>query len=197
MEKTIASGAEARIVKINKTTLKKIRDRKTYRIKEIDNKLRKSRCKKEFKILSKLYENGINVPKPYEITINNEEIYFTFEFINGESLKNKLNKELLFKAFEQIIKLHNLDVVHSDLTTLNMLVKENEIYIIDFGLGKITNKIEEKATDLNLFFNCIKNEHPDFYRYKKELIEKYLNEKDGEKIIKRLENIEKRGRNKK
>jgi len=203
MENIIAEGAEAKIIQISPTILKKLREKKTYRIPEIDLSLRKTRSKSEFKILNILYKNKVNVPKPIELITTKDEISFTFEYINANTLKEELNKtkdkNLILKAFNQIINIHNLDIVHFDLTTLNMLVKDNQIYLIDFGLAKITNKIEEKGVDLNLFFTCIKNEHPDFYYLKDELINMYLkkNKNKAKEIIKRLENIENRGRNKK
>lgn len=193
----IASGAEAKIFKLDEKTLKKERPEKKYRIKELDLKLRRFRNRREFKILTKLYNKNLNVPKPYEINDSKEDIYFTFEYIEGNILKNVLNEELFNKAFKQIIKMHNEDVVHGDLTTLNMIEKDNEIFLIDFGLGIFTIKVEEKAVDLNLFFTCIKNEHPDLYFMKNTLENKYVETvKNGEKIIKRLHEIEQRGRNK-
>ena len=78
-----------------------------------------------------------------------------------------------------------------------MIERENKIYLIDFGLANTSNKIEDKAVDLNLFFNSIKNEHPDFYKYENKLLEKYENKViNGNEIIKRLEKIKLRGRNK-
>ena len=197
----IAQGAEAQILKINDNLLKKIRLEKPYRIKEIDLKLRKQRNKREFKVLTKLYENNIHVPKPEEITDykTHNEISFTFEYINGKPLKYSLNKQLLNEAFQKIIQMHNLNVMHADLTTLNMIKQEktNKVFLIDFGLSEFTSKFENKAVDLNLFFTCIKNEHKQYYKYKQELEETYSNQaNNGEKIIQRLRNIEKRGRNK-
>lgn len=196
MNKIIAQGAEAKITQINPNTLKKIREEKPYRIKEIDLTLRKSRCKKEFKILNYLKENKLNVPKPFELIINKNEISFTFELINAEILKQVIDKELLFKAFNQIIKLHQLEIIHGDLTTLNMLSKNKSVYLIDFGLAEFSKKQEDRAVDLNLFFTCIKNEHPKLYKYKKELIENYKILEFSKMVIQRLEKIEKRGRNK-
>ena len=74
----IAEGAEAKIYLIE-NKLRKIRIEKNYRIKEIDEKLRKKRNKREFKVYSKLYENGVNVPKPIEL--NEIEFYFYFYYI--------------------------------------------------------------------------------------------------------------------
>lgn len=197
MNTIIAQGAEAQIIQINQTTLKKLRLEKTYRIPEIDTKLRKFRNNREFKVLTKLYESKINVPKPFENIANKEEIAFTFEYINGTVLKQCLNEKSLLKAFNLIIKMHQLDIIHGDLTTLNMIEKQDKIYLIDFGLSDFTHKIEDKAVDLNLFFTCIKNEHPDYYKHKEQLLNTYKkNIELGEKIIQRLGKIEHRGRNK-
>jgi TP53 regulating kinase-like protein len=191
----LAEGAEAKIYKINKNILRKYRLEKPYRLKEIDISLRNFRTRREVKVLNKLYENGVNVPKV--ISFEKDQVFFDMEYIKGNSLKEVINKELLFIAFEEIIKMHNLDIVHHDLTTLNMHVFNDKIYLIDFGLSQFSKGIEEKAVDLNLFFNCIKNEHPEYYKYKGELMKIYISKaKSGDNVIERLKNIELRGRNK-
>lgn len=191
-------GAEAKLIKQGDRIIKKIRIAKTYRLEILDKKLRNFRNKREFKILTRLYENQINVPKPLQISNNKEEeIYFLMEYIDAKPLKYSINKELLFKSFKEIIKIHNLDITHGDLTTLNILNKNGKIIIIDFGLALFSNNIEEKAVDLNLFFNCIKNEHPNLFEYKEELCEEYIkNTNKGKEIIQRLQEVELRGRNK-
>lgn len=197
MTELIGKGAESEIYKINDTTLKKIRLPKTYRITEIDERLRKFRNRREFKVLTKLYENKILVPKPYKIIEDKRipELSFEFEYIHGEILKTCLNQELLEKAFNEIIKMHKLGVIHGDLTTLNMINKENNVYLIDFGLAEYTDKSEDKAVDLHLFFNCLKNEHPKYYKEKENFLNIYKKE-INESVLKSLYNIEHRGRNK-
>jgi Kae1-associated kinase Bud32 len=196
MNKLIATGAESEIYKIDNITLKKIRLAKTYRIPEIDIKLRRLRNRKEFKVLKKLHENKLLVPEPYKLIEDKriDEISFEFEYLDGQVLKKCLTKELLFKAFNQIIQMHKLEVTHSDLTTLNMIYHKKEIYLIDFGLSEFSIKAEDRAVDLNLFFNCIKNEHPEFYKYKEELKQIYF--KYNERVLHNLEKLEHRGRNK-
>jgi TP53 regulating kinase-like protein len=196
MTQIIATGAESEIHKINNTTVKKIRLAKTYRIPEIDIKLRRLRNRKEFKILKKLHDNNILVPKPYKLIEDKriDEISFEFEFLDGQVLKKCLTKELLFRAFSKIIEIHKQEITHSDLTTLNMIYYKKEIYLIDFGLADFSIKAEDRAVDLNLFFNCIKNEHPEFYGYKEELKEIYF--KYNERVLHNLEKLEHRGRNK-
>lgn len=190
----IAEGAEAKILKLENGILKKIRMPKSYRLDVLDLKLRKSRNRREFKVLNKLNDFGVNVPQVYEI-FEKDEISFTFEYIEGNVLKDVMNKNLLFLAFGQIILMHKFGVVHGDLTTLNILVKNNEIYLIDFGLSDFNFNIELRAVDLNLFFTCIRNEHPNFFKYKSELLEKYSAE-FGTDVLKRLDVVEHRGRNK-
>ena len=194
-------GAESKIIEIienKKIFLKKIRIEKKYRIKQIDEKIRKFRNSKEFKILKKLNENKINTPKVFDL--NEKEYSFKMEKIEGETLNKKLNKENLKKAFEKIIEIHNLDVIHNDLTLLNFLIesKTKKVFLIDFGLSFISKKIEDKAVDLNLFFENLKNENLEIYKkYKKKLIDLYKKQtEDGLLIIQRLEKVEIRGRNK-
>jgi len=164
--KLIKEGAEAKIFLDEDKIIKK-RISKSYRIKELDEKLRKFRTKREFKILKFLYDNNVKIPKPIDIDLKDMKIIM--EYIKGVPLKDVISKELLFKFFKEIIKIHSLNVTHNDLTTLNAIIKNNDIYIIDFGLAKFNSKIEDKGEDLNLFFNNIKNEHFELYKYKEEL----------------------------
>ncbi len=194
MEK-LSVGAESEIIKINDTTLKKIRLNKKYRHPLLDLKLRRFRTKREFKILEKLYEKEINIPKP--ISLNLKETSFEFEYLSGTVLKKTITEEKLLKGFHQIILLHREEIVHGDLTTLNMIDCNDKVYLIDFGLASFSSNVEERGVDLNLFFRCIENEHTEFYNLKEEMIEIYKKKvEQGESVIKRLEEIELRGRNK-
>lgn len=193
-KKLISIGAEASILQISENSLIKIREPKKYRIEIIDKKIRKFRTKREVKVLVKLKENNISVPK---IILHNKDFEFEMELIKGDILKKVLDEKKLKLAFEEIIKIHNLDVIHGDLTTLNMIYSNKKVYIIDFGLSDFSDKIEDKAVDLNLFFNCIKNEHPKEILLKERLLESYIKKvKEGNKIISRLKKVEERGRNK-
>ncbi|MCA9487087.1 Kae1-associated serine/threonine protein kinase [Candidatus Woesearchaeota archaeon] len=192
-----SEGAESSLYRKDKTSLIKIREAKTYRIESIDLRLRKERTKREAKILEYLHQKEIHVPKLLEMKVEKEEMSITIEYLNAKVLKEVLDETLLSKAFEEIMNMHEAEVVHGDLTTLNMLTKEKDVFLIDFGLSKFSKKIEDRASDLHLFFTCIKNEHPQLFSLKKNLLEKYKLLSFGEAVVKRLENIEKRGRNKK
>jgi Kae1-associated kinase Bud32 len=92
MKKAIAQGAEAIITK-QKNFIIKNRISKSYRIKELDNKIRKRRTKKEIKLLLKA-SKIINSPKP-EQQKNFDKI--KMPFISGKKLSENLDKFSLKK----------------------------------------------------------------------------------------------------
>ena len=119
--KLIAQGAESKLF-LDGNKVIKDRFRKTYRIKEIDDRLRKARTKREAKILDKLQK--INFPVP-ELIKNNEKDTLEIQYINGTLLKNILNKKNCIKLSkeigEKVAILHNNNIIHHDLTTSNMI----------------------------------------------------------------------------
>ncbi|MEM4719242.1 MAG: RIO1 family regulatory kinase/ATPase, partial [Candidatus Pacearchaeota archaeon] len=126
-------GAEAVIKLIDNNKILKERIKKSYRIREIDEKLRKSRTKRERKILEKA-SRLIDVPK---ILNKEEDFKIEMEFIEGQRLSDfldsfseKKQKKIMEKVGQIIAKLHKEDIIHDDLTTSNMILKEDKIYII-------------------------------------------------------------------
>ena len=108
--------------------------------------------------------------------------------------KEKQNN-VIKEAGKQISLLHKNDIIHGDLTTSNMILsKENKVSIIDFGLGYISKKIEDKAVDLHLIKQALEAKH--FKNHEelfKNLIKNYKS-KDSKKVLERLKAVEKRGR---
>ncbi len=193
--KQIAQGAEA---KLYLTDNKIIKDRfeKDYRIKEIDVRLRKSRTKREAKIINKLAE--ISFPSPKLIKSDDKE-KIIMEFIKGPKVRDILEEKDYKKLSEEIGKkiaiLHNNTLIHGDLTTSNMILNK-EIYFIDFGLSFFSHKIEDKAVDLHLLKQALESKHYKIWeKCFKAAIAGYKKEsKDSEEVFKRLETVEKRGR---
>ncbi len=195
MKQLISQGAEAKLFLEDGRVIKN-RFRKTYRINEIDERLRKSRTKREAKILDKLQQ--INFPVPRLIS-NDEKNTITMDFIDGTLLKNFLNKKNCIKLSkeigEKVAILHNNNIIHHDLTTSNMIFNK-QIYFIDFGLSFFSAKIEDKAVDLHLLKEALESKHPEIWE---ECCNAALNayEKNAEnnrEIIKRLKVVEQRGR---
>ena len=92
--------------------------------------------------------------------------------------------------------LHRNGIVHGDLTTSNMILKDDEVYFIDFGLGENTQRVESLATDLSVLKEAFKSTH---FKYLNLLwnsfIEGYKRTNDNfNKVLETLNDIEKRGR---
>ena len=127
----IAQGAEAIITLCsNKNWIFKDRERKSYRIPELDEKIRKSRTKSEIKLLKKA-SKIINVPKLI-YNDSHDRFRITMQFIKGEKLSESLNKfpltkqkNILRNIGEEIAKLHDENIIHGDLTTSNMILTQN------------------------------------------------------------------------
>ena len=195
----LSFGAESQIFIINETTLKKIRTPQVYRHPELDLKIRRKRAKREYKVLDSLYTQKMLVPRVQNLNL--DECSFEMEFIKGNSLTKHMSLKYLKKTMAQIAKMHTLGIVHCDLTPLNVMVsKSGEIVIIDFGLSEYSSNREERAVDLNVFFIFLRNDYPELFAYKDSLLEVYRKEfKDDsqvDEVFTRLEEVEKRGRNK-
>ena len=191
--KQIQQGAEATIYQ-DKDKITKLRTSKSYRLPILDNKLRKSRTKAEAKIINKL-QSIIPVPKILE-TDNQQTI--EMEFIDGKKLSEHLEqldwKSICKKLAENLTKLHNQDLIHGDLTTSNMIFKDNLVYLIDFGLGFHSHKIEDKAVDLHLLKQALDAKHFSIFPEAFNIILKNYKAQQYDLIIKRIKAIEKRGR---
>ncbi len=188
----ISSGAEAQIYLEKEEILKK-RLKKDYRIAEIDETLRKSRTRTEIKILQKA---PIKVPKVLE---SNQKDTIRMEYIKGEKVRDALdnNPSLAEEIGRKVATLHDAGIIHGDLTTSNMILKE-EIYFIDFGLSFFSQKAEDKAVDIHLFLQALESKH---YRISEKAFEFFLkgynHSKEFKKVMDRFKAVEKRGRHKK
>jgi len=200
----IKRGAEAVLFLTNfedQQVLVKERIKKNYRIDQIDQEIRKTRTKSEVKLLTESRKVGVLTPKIFSVDEKNHKIIM--EFIDGTRIKEllyaadkKTVEKICFEIGKLIGKLHSAGIIHGDLTTSNMILKENQIYFIDFGLGFFSKKIEDQGTDLNLLYEALKSTHfkilkPCWNNILKGYKQEY---KDSDKVLKRIEDIEKRAR---
>jgi TP53 regulating kinase-like protein len=242
--KIIQQGAEAKIFLTKSNALThpnnkkdksqqiviKARTPKHYRIPELDNQIRKRRTKSEAKILEKAGKI-INIPslikfidyKPNS-TGNPAEYSIKMEYIEGKKLSEHLDKFELKKQKnimkiigESIAKLHKNEIIHGDLTTSNMILKEEKmispkqklkgralretvgvVYFIDFGLGFISRKNEDKAVDLHLLKQALEAKHfknwITLFKEVSKSYEKTLGKEESKKVFERITTVERRGR---
>ena len=202
--KLIKQGAEAKLF-LDKLDDHKIiiKDRieKKYRIKQIDKKIRKSRTSLESNLLSEARRVGVLTPKVFDVDKQGHKIIM--EFVDGKRIKELLNdsnqkniEKISFDIGRMIGKLHSAGIIHGDLTTSNMIMKDDKIYFIDFGLGFYSRKVEDQGTDLMLLQEALKSTHFKIIEiswgniikgYKKEYTK-------ANQVLEKLEEIEKRAR---
>lgn len=115
---------------------------------------------KEVSFQRKCSEVGIS-PKIVDFNISEKFIvmeqmdyHLTDEItFNGGLLSDKRQKELI-NIFQ---KLDKLKIFHGDANLLNYMVKDDKLYIIDFGMSdtinqKLTEKVKGKSINLNMEF---------------------------------------------
>jgi TP53 regulating kinase-like protein len=163
--RVIARGAEAVLRKATedgKEIMVKDRVRKGYRIPPLDSKIRSQRTRREESLLARARRAGVNAPA----VISGGGSELVMEWIEGERVKDVLNsmgRKEQDKVFEQIGemlgRLHSAGMVHGDVTTSNMILRDGKLFIIDFGLGKTSKRIEDFAVDLYVLMEALKAAH--------------------------------------
>ena len=191
-DELIAKGAESNIVKssyLGEKAVIKDRIPKGYRIPEIDNKIRKARCKEEAKLLSDAKRAGVKTPVLYDVNLENKAI--TMEEIEGVMLKEVIDDDLALRLGGEISKLHCADIIHGDITTSNILFSDSKLVFIDFGLGRYSQLKEDKAVDLLVLKKSLQSiDYNLALRYFDLVLKGY----GDESILKTIHDIESRGR---
>lgn len=205
IRKLIAQGAEAKIYEAGNKIIKD-RIKKSYRLPEIDLKLRKQRTRAEAHLLSKAARAGVPVPQVFEV--DEKQSKLEIEKISGQKVRDVLQPQMCKKIGAEVLKLHKANIVHGDLTTSNMILQLpansqeltahssqlKAIYLIDFGLSQFSERVEDKAVDLHLFKECLKSKHFDIWQ---PCWKKFLESYRDKAVLKQLEKVERRGRYKK
>jgi len=213
----VARGAEAVLYKETvdgKAVLVKERVKKSYRIPQIDNKLRIERTRTEARLLNEAGRAGVAVPAVLNVDEKGAKIIM--EYVDGVRLKELLNatdekghKELAAKIGETVARLHAHSIIHGDLTTSNMILSRSKlpngekIFLIDFGLGCISGRAEDFGTDLAVLHEAVRSTHFEHLNtlwpiivksYGKSFAQNVGSQNGAQKALKALEDIEKRGR---
>jgi Kae1-associated kinase Bud32 len=203
-ERVLYQGAEAKIC-VSKymdfDVVQKRRLKKSYRIKQIDNRLISYRTKEEAKLITEARQHGVSVPIIYDVDLQNGII--TMEYLKGKRIKDILNnlseeerKRICNKIGESIARFHNNDIIHGDITTSNMILMDDRVHFIDFGLGEKNTELEAKGVDLHVLMEAIESTHSKYsncFNYVLDGYKKHLKQ-DANQVIKKIEEIVRRGR---
>jgi Kae1-associated kinase Bud32 len=198
MAELVKRGAEAALY-LKGGELVKERIEKGYRLEILDERIRRQRTRRENKLMLKAGRAGAAVPKIFGVG----DFEIKMEYLGKETVKKILNdlpegkrREICKMIGESIARLHSAGIIHGDLTTSNMVYKDGKIYLIDFGLGKSSRRVEDYATDLYLLFEALISTH---FGIHKEAWEAVLgsyrrNFPNAKEVLNRLERIKGRRR---
>jgi len=195
-------GAEAELRRSTwhgREVVEKHRVPKAYRSQQLDDSLRKARLRMEVRLMSEARELGLAVPIIYDIDI--EENRLVLEYVEGPTVKEVLQKRLIDPPRicqmigEMAAELHSRDIVHGDLTTSNMIYRDDRIHLIDFSLGEKTSSIEAKGVDLHLLKEALTSAHSDMPDLFDHVAAGYRQRSaNAEEVLRKVKEIESRGR---
>lgn len=172
---------------------------KGYRHRKLEESLRRSRLKTEARLFAESRSLGVPVPVIYDVDLEMDTLIM--ELVEGPTAKELLVKgegdlESLCRSMGELAgRLHGGDVVHGDLTTSNMILREGRLYLIDFGLGERGADLEAKGVDLHLLREAFTSAHSEREELFQEVLRGYRSAYAGaDEVIEKSEEIERRGR---
>ena len=203
MEKIIKRGAEADIILgrwCNRPAIFKLRKRKLYMNPKLDTYIRKLRTIRE--AINMNYAKKLGVPTPNIYYVSTKKFLIVMKYIEGVTLKEKIeiNPNLGKILGIYLGKLHKGGLAHGDPTTANLLYDKSiaKFVFIDFGLSMKTRDIEDYAVDFHLVKEVLSSVHQRVFEKAYESFKLGYAEEVGEsfykRVVKRVEEIEKRGR---
>jgi Kae1-associated kinase Bud32 len=177
-------GAEAVLrmaTVLGRAVVVKERIAKRYREPSLDRRLRKERTRSEAKLLHKAKLAG--VPCPVVLAV--DEFSITMGFLEGS--RPEMGAAEAREAGRMLAKLHGAGIIHGDYTPANLIrAADSTMRIIDFGLGYISNDVEDKAVDVFTMLRAITQ--------KEAFLAGYRAYPKAEAVLARVKNVEKRVR---
>jgi N6-L-threonylcarbamoyladenine synthase/protein kinase Bud32 len=185
-----ARGAEA-VVTIGRDSVEKRRLPKRYRVPSLDARLIAERTRAEARIISMARRGGVPTPVIRDVTPDT----LVMERIGGPLLKEVLTPENVREAGEMVGRLHAAGIIHGDLTTSNIIVRDGTCVLIDFGLALVSSEIEHRGVDLHVFFQTLESTTADHRPLRDAFVAGYAAEFPGSAdVLAREQEIGRRGR---
>lgn len=200
----IKRGAEASIWRmkfLGKPCVAKVAEPKLWRVEQLDKRLRSERIQNEARSNLKCIRLGI--PVAPIVFIDELTTTIIYDEMNGGTVKQYIydhgDDESVIRIMKDIgvivAKLHDNNIIHSDLTTSNLMLHNNQVRIIDFGLSFISTMPEDMAVDLYVLERAFKSSHPGKEHLIDVILESYQNSTTrAQTVMKRLKKVRSRGR---
>jgi Kae1-associated kinase Bud32 len=172
-DRPVSRGAEASLHVVEwlgLPALRKERETKTYRPKNLDERLKRERTRNEVRLLTEARRLGVRTPIVYDVDLPHHRLIL--EQLPGPTLKDLLDasKEDLasveppVRALGKAIgRLHSGGISHGDLTSSNILYPEGAAgppALLDLSMGSRNAGVEERGIDLHLVEEDLKALHP-------------------------------------
>lgn len=199
-------GAEADIIRgvwQGLDAVYKVRRPLAYRLPVLDDAIRRQRTIREAEMIH--LAKGAGVPSPHLYGVDLSRSTLIMEYVQGERLRDRVGSlsgdeaRRIFQEFgEDAAMLHSAGIVHGDLTTANVVIRDGKLVFIDFGLAFRTERLEDKAVDLRLIKETLTGAHPGASRLALEELFRGYSKVSGaarfRAVHRQLRNIERRGR---
>ena len=164
-EFVLHEGAEAIVTAgswLGKRAVLKYRRPRRYRHPDLDRRLTRQRIAVEARVLSRLSAAGF--PSPSLMLMEPDQSTMLLSRIEGKTLYDVLKTEdscrdILHSLGGLVRRLHELGISHGDLTTHNVMVSEDDLYLIDFGLSRQSPELEHFGLDLQVLRECLGSSH--------------------------------------
>mmetsp|Transcript_123923 Transcript_123923/g.185247 ORF Transcript_123923/g.185247 Transcript_123923/m.185247 type:complete len:230 (-) Transcript_123923:40-729(-) len=207
----VNQGAEGRIfsgVFLDQPTIIKERFKKSYRHPVLDEKITAKRITQEVRALVKCRKSGIDVPTLYFTDLKNGLLLI--EQVNGITVRetfckdaapwNEQSRTVATNVGKILARLHENGIIHGDLTTSNMMIRQDsfDITLIDFGLSTNSSLTEDRAVDLYVLERALISTHINSEDLFALVIEGYKSHapKKNNATISKLDEVRMRGRKK-
>ena len=82
----------------------------------------------------------------HDVDLNEKSILM--DEIDGVMIKDIIDEDIAYRLGLEIRKLHSAGIIHGDITSSNVMLKDGKLVFIDFGLGRYSQVVEDKAVDL-------------------------------------------------
>ncbi len=117
------------------------------------------------------------------------------ERINGGLVHYIIDETIAERVGETLCQLHESGIAHGDPTTRNMVLSDDRLYLIDFGLAYYDTSLEARGVDVHVFFQTLDAMYDDARLFKEAFLRGYARHcSDVAQVIERVDEIALRGR---
>lgn len=181
-------GAEAEVWMgewFGQKAVRKQRRPRSWRHPDLDHRLGVRRMISEARLLVRTRKAGLSVPAVWDLDYDGGQLIL--EHLSGTPLIEVLNQADADEETVQntlnhvgacVRRLHREATVHGDLSSNNLLIDNDTVHLIDFGLASIEYDVEKFGIDLHVLDEILGASHPDWPVAIDWVIEGYLQEEE-------------------